>query len=408
MATLITHPVSNDFEGNGTSDILVADATGDYFVCPILNATLNGPPIYTGTTPFDWFDWQFLATGDFNGDRTTDIAFSDPHGNLYDWIIRGATQFGAPNLLLPQTSSLHFVAVGDFNGDATSDLAVSDAFGNLYDLTVKNGTTTGAASYMGSIAPGGFWRFLTTGDFNGDGTSDIAVSDALGNIYEWPIKNGSPNGAPAYVGTTTTGWKFLATGDFNGDGATDFLVGNTRGNLFDWIIQNGSISSVNSIATVTNGWSFLETGDFNGDGTTDIAVTDAAGHVYDLPVRNGCSAERRAIWSPPPTAGTRWPRTPERCFHPRTARGSRYPDSSPPPARRRTARRGGRARRGNIPRRAARHTEQSIRRSPGSAPAPVPRRQTRHGPARARATGAARRRRTRRPAPPPALSRHRR
>jgi hypothetical protein len=58
MATPTIHIVTDDFEGNGTSDILVADASGDYFVCPILNGTLNGPPLYTGTTPFGW---QFLG-----------------------------------------------------------------------------------------------------------------------------------------------------------------------------------------------------------------------------------------------------------------------------------------------------------------------------------------------------------
>ena len=50
-------------------------------------------------------------------------------------------------------------------------------------------------------------------------------------------------GTPSYIGTATAGWSFLDTGDFNGDGTADILVTNDGGALVAWSVENPPLVS---------------------------------------------------------------------------------------------------------------------------------------------------------------------
>ncbi len=78
----------------------------------------------------------------------------------------------------------------------------------------------------------------------------------------------------------------VGTGDFNGDGTTDLLLENGSGNLIDWILQNGQFAGWNQIGG-TSGYGVVGTGDYNGDGTSDILLQNASGNVIDWTMKNG-------------------------------------------------------------------------------------------------------------------------
>jgi len=82
------------------------------------------------------------------------------------------------------------------------------------------------------------WSISGTGDFNGDGFSDILWRNADGNVFIW-LMNGSQYFSGADLGNVSTSWSIVGTGDFNGDGKDDILWRNTNGNVFIWLV-NGS------------------------------------------------------------------------------------------------------------------------------------------------------------------------
>jgi RHS repeat-associated protein len=182
---------------------------------------------------------------------------------------------------------------GDFNGDGLTDvvaitkrdgLVSSSNFKRAYFLDLKRGLNTNWSNYAGQI----FQEVddndvLRTGDFNGDGKTDIIhVSSSNFRVYTindsnqitllWQTNDSDINPVQP-----------LFLGDFNGDGKTDILdpeaVGSTSFNLFtskgtsfrkktrdqSFEFQN----TINEGGGVLNGFNLIPV-DINGDGKTDI------------------------------------------------------------------------------------------------------------------------------------------
>src|SRR4030095_3112812 len=68
------------------------------------------------------------------------------------------------------------VAVGDFNGDGTLDLAVANSDSNTVSILV--GTGTGSFGAKTDFATGNSPNSVAVGDFNSDGKLDLATAKA--------------------------------------------------------------------------------------------------------------------------------------------------------------------------------------------------------------------------------------
>jgi hypothetical protein len=89
--------------------------------------------------------YSVVGTGDFNGDGTTALLLQNSSGNLVDWTINNGTFAGGNEIGDPASAGYSVVGTGDFNGGGTSDLLQSGS-GNLVDWTMKNGTLSGGSN----------------------------------------------------------------------------------------------------------------------------------------------------------------------------------------------------------------------------------------------------------------------
>src|ERR1019366_7783650 len=132
---------------------------------------------------------------------------------------------------------------------------------------------------------------LIPGDFDGDGKSDIVLTNTVtGNRAVW-IMNGATITTGLVIGTLSTDWVISGTGDFDGDGKADIVLSNTvTGNRAVWIMNGATITTGLVIGTLSTDWVISGTGDFDGDGKADIVLSNTVTGNRAVWIMNGATS----------------------------------------------------------------------------------------------------------------------
>jgi hypothetical protein len=204
-----------DFNGDGKWDLgcwsgsggswSVALSTGSGWQSDAWN---NGPtPIYEwNVIPV----WGQCFAADFNGDGKADVtcpsavtSCGDQYGcTTGDWNTslstgngwNGELWTGGPGVAMPITDQCFS---GDFNGDGKADLACWSGFaGGVWGVALSTGSSFGGGLWNGGPAPIEEWYTVPvggqcfTGDFNGDGLTDVACYTG-GGVWQVGLSTGN-------------------------------------------------------------------------------------------------------------------------------------------------------------------------------------------------------------------------
>lgn len=247
-----------------------------------------------------------LFTGDWNGDGKTDIARIGTSG-IKTCLASGVGQFSSCQTILDfyppgyTNTNTYPLVVGDWNGDGNTD------FGRVSDTDVLTYISNGDGTFYLGIPfnnmspsqnyPNSATYPILTGDWNGDGKTDLARIGTAGVKACLSVGNGQFNNCHTLVdfrppGYTSTDTYPVVTGDWNGDGLTDIArVSDTHVLSY---VSNGDATFTQitpfSNLSPSQGYSNANTypmfsGDWNGDGKTDIARV--ADHYVFFYVSNG-------------------------------------------------------------------------------------------------------------------------
>jgi Zn-dependent metalloprotease len=318
--------LAGDFNGDGATDIALTGPSW-WNTIPVLSSMGDGTFRSTNLAPLGERDFPLWAsqgakilTGDFNGDKRTDIAltgnpqwrsvpvaFSNGGGYFY------ATNARTDDFAIYASQGAKALT-GDFNGDDRTDIALTgpsswDTLPVAFSkgdgrFDVKNERIDNFATWASQALQAG--GEAVVGDFNGDGADDIALIgpeswntipvafsnwngtftvhniSAVESVFGWAF--------PLYASAARLNNGVVRVGDFNGDlkadiaivGIPNFLpvalsnISPTSNRGFNIAIGNvGNFGDWSKQTCLSNG--SVLTGDFNRDGRTDIALTGTPG-----------------------------------------------------------------------------------------------------------------------------------
>ncbi|CAF3496833.1 unnamed protein product [Rotaria socialis] len=259
----------------------IAVVTSNTSAVIIVQRSLNGSFSNTHIdTVSSGSDSQYIGTGDFNNDHRLDIAVSNDVDNHITLLLQySSKQFANPK---EHPTSVGFspnaIVAGYFNNDTDLDIAYSDSDSNQIGISLGNGD--GTFSFLQTYYTGNNTGpyMLTTGDFDNDTILDLAFP----NIYNDSVGVYFGDGK-GYLTTFlllateyNSQARCLAVGDFNNDGTLDIAVSNSGVDTVGVFLGDGNRKFSSEIKSSTGSNSYptsLAIGDFNQDNRLDIAIT---------------------------------------------------------------------------------------------------------------------------------------
>jgi hypothetical protein len=280
--------LTGDFNGDGRTD-LACYVGGDNWQMALSTGSGWSAPLWTGGPSPSVPVGNQCLTGDFNGDGKTDLACY-AGGDNWQMGLSTGSGWSAPmwtNGPAPGVPVGNKCLAGDFNGDGKTDLACYTGSGGNWHMTQSTGSGWSASLWTGGPSPDEpVGNKCLTGDFNGDGKTDLACYASGGN-WQMGLSTGSGWNAPMWTSGPSPGVPVrnrCLTGDFNGDGKTDLVC--YSGGAANWQMAL-STGSGWSAPPWTGGPSpavpvgnHCLTGNFNGDGTTDLACYGGGGNWH--------------------------------------------------------------------------------------------------------------------------------
>lgn len=281
--TVPTDMVSGDFNQDGYGDFAVGTADGR-----LLLYAGQGDGTFLNPFTASWLGLggiADIAVGDLDGDAFPDVAVvTDGSPNPYTVLDMGT---GAPLLqVLPAVTGalgLSGVALADLDLDGDLDMYVASP--DLGIVTTFEGDGVGgfalpSAPYAAPVGTSA--GRLATGDFDGDGYPDVAVIVPDNNELRVLRGTGTPVfvEAPASPVSLSDGPRRIATGDFDGDGWTDLAITAFVAGKVNVLLGFGSAAFVEPLTSplgVGGEPVGIAVGSVDRDGLPDLAVADKAG-----------------------------------------------------------------------------------------------------------------------------------
>jgi hypothetical protein len=238
---------------------------------------------------------------DFNHDGFMDIATANPGDGISVLMGKADGTFG-PATSYATSIDARGITSGDLNGDGNPDLAVTDFSSGSVSVLLGNGDGTFAAPR--SIALQGFGpEGILIADLNGDGKADLAVAihgadePGEGSVAILLGKGTGDFQTPVYYAAGQNPMQLTAA-DLNADGKLDLAVADENccaTNSLAVLLGNGDGTFKAPRFSIPGEASDVVAGDLNGDGKLDLVLAGEFGGTVRVVIGNGDGTFQPAV-----------------------------------------------------------------------------------------------------------------
>ncbi len=319
VGTLPGSVVTGDFDGDGKTDMIVANITNSFSIFrntgTPANVSFAASSIATGN------NMRKIVSGDINGDGKLDFVLVKHQTTAQPLVIfkntstPGNISFTEFVPVFPGQTPIS-VVIEDFDGDGRLDIASINDKTSTISLIRNTGdinTLSFATAQTWTLGNSAKNIRLLAGRLDADSRPDLVVLTSLGvSVFNntstlGNVQFGTETVYPIASGTTNRG---IAAGDLNNDGLTDLALvyrsSDKKGKL--GILrgtQNGNVFSFLPIdeTTLARETTDLSIEDINMDGKPDLLMADIGANVIAV-LRNKTSGSAITLAAPIDFVGT--------------------------------------------------------------------------------------------------------
>lgn len=226
-----------------------------------------------------------LVVEDFNSDGKPDLAVGALVDGAAAILLGNGDGTFEPPVEYATGFFIYSLIAGDFNADHKIDLASANYLADTVSVLLGNGDGSFQAGvHYAATNPIG----LVAGDFDGNGTLDLAATVSPNAVLTFMGRGDGTFGSPASYDVGPGPAFMEVAADVNGDGRLDLVVPTYLNNSVSVLAgrDDGTFSAREEYA-VGSGPISASVSDFNADGRPDLAVTNAHGHSLTILLGGG-------------------------------------------------------------------------------------------------------------------------
>jgi V8-like Glu-specific endopeptidase len=266
-------------KGSSGGPVWVTENNGSPYVVGVVSSASGGPGSNGFFTQISASAFDQIETWVEQDDAQTRVIWlQNSSGPLALWDMSGTNITGGGEVASNPGPAWHVEGTGDFFGDGNTDILFQNTDGSVA-LWEMNGINMCGGGLVASN-PGPTWQIKSTGDFFSDGNTDIVFQNTDGSVALWDMNGINMVGGGLVASNPGPTWQIKSTGDFFSDGNTDIVFQNTDGSVALWDMNGTSVIGGGLVALDPGPtWHIEGTGDFFGDGNTDIVLQNDDGSV---------------------------------------------------------------------------------------------------------------------------------